>query len=241
MCKDSLCKLVSSPDAATNTAWGCLGNVTWPDAGVGSVSVTMNTQDLITTKPIAGVVARLCRKLDTKCEQPILDGMQSDASGNLLLQVPLGFDGFAELTATGALSGLYFFYPPVTEALDIPLVPILPMSELSTFVTIVGGDVVPGRGHLVLGTYDCLHAPAGGVTFESLEADSKSLPFYMVKGVPSSKATATDSSGWGGFLNLLPGTATLSGKLSDGQTLGIESTLIRADTITYTALLPLPG
>jgi hypothetical protein len=63
----------------------------------------------------------------------------------------------------------------------------------------------------------------------------------MVKGVPSSKATATDSSGWGGFLNLLPGTATLSGKLSDGQTLGIESTLIRADTITYTALLPLPG
>jgi hypothetical protein len=201
----------------------------------------MNLTDLITYQPVAGVNARLCRKLDTQCEQPILAGLQSDALGKLVLQTPMGFDGFVELTSPGALSGLYFFYPPVTQPLEIPLVPILPMTELSTFAQLVGADLLQGRGHLVVGTYDCTHTSAAGVSFSSAEADSQSLPFYMVKGVPSSKATATDSSGWGGFLNLLPGTATLSGKLSSGQSLGVESTLIRADTITYTALLPLPS
>jgi hypothetical protein len=93
----------------------------------------------------------------------------------------------------------------------------------------------------VIGTYDCLHTPADGISFTSAEADSKALPFYLIKGVPSSKATATDTSGYGGIINLLPGTATLTGKLSSGESLGIESMLMRADTITYTTLLPLPG
>jgi hypothetical protein len=205
------------------------------------VDVTINLKDLITYQPVAGVAARLCRKLDTKCEQPILDGRQSDALGKLVLQTPLGFDGFAELTSPGALTGLYFFYPPVTEPREVPLVPILPMSELSTFAQLVGAEILQGRGHLVIGTYDCTHAPAASISFSSAEADSQSLPFYLIKGVPSSKANATDSSGYGGIINLLPGAATLSGNLSSGQTLGIESMLIRADTITYTTLLPLPG
>jgi hypothetical protein len=67
------------------------------------------------------------------------------------------------------------------------------------------------------------------------------MPFYTVKGVPSSKMTATDSSGSGGMVNILPGTATLTGRLSNGTSLGVESVLMRADEITYTSLVPSPG
>ena len=243
VCLGSVCRSASpapaSPDAPT--AWGCLGTIAWPDASVGYVDVTINLKDLITYNPVGGVGARLCRKLDTKCEQPILDGVQSDASGKLAFQAPLGFDGYAELTPPGAIPGLYFFYPPLTETRDVPFIPILPLSELSTFAGLVGGQIMPGRGQLVIGVYDCLKVPGDGVTFSSAEADTASMPFYLIKGAPSSKATATDSSGYGGIINLLPGTATLTGKLGSGESLGIESVLMRADEITYTTLLPLPG
>jgi hypothetical protein len=243
VCSGSVCRSASPAPTPTDTptAWGCLGQSVWPDAGVGTVNVTIGLRDLITYQPVAGVGARLCRKLDTKCEQPILDGVQSDASGTLAFQAPLGFDGYVELNPDGAIPGLYFFYPPLTEPRDVPFIPILPLSELSTFAQLVGGEITPGRGQLVVGAYNCLQIPAEGVTLSSAEADAASMPFYLIKGVPSSKATATDSSGYGGIINLLPGTATLTGKIGNGESLGIESVLMRADEITYTTLLPLPG
>jgi len=237
-CVNSVCQVTSLPQ---NTEWGCLGKVSWPDAGSGYVNATLDLKDMITNQPVAGVTARLCRKLDTKCDQPVLDGLESDSLGKLVIHAPMGFDGYAELQPADAIPGIYFFYPPLIESREIPFVPILPLSELSTFAQLVSGEVLQGRGHLVLGTYNCLHNSTEGVSLSSAEADSKSLPFYMIKGVPSSKATATDGSGYGGILNLIPGTATLTGKLSSGESLGTESVLIRADQITYSTLLPLPG
>jgi hypothetical protein len=248
---DSTCRAVDSsprdsgiPDLSTpdvSTPWGCLGRVSWPDAGTASVSATLDLKDLITGQPVAGVKGRLCRKLDTKCSQPILEGVESDSSGKLTFDAPAGFDGYAELKPNGALPGIYFFYPPLLESREIPFVPILPLSELSTFAQLVGGELLSGRGHLVLGTYDCLHNSTEGVSLSSAEADSRSVPFYMIKGVPSSKATATDGSGYGGIINLLPGAATITGKLGSGDSLGIESVLMRADEVTYSTLLPLPS
>ena len=159
----------------------------------------------------------------------------------MVVQVAAGFDGYVELAAADAMPGIYFFYPPLTEDRDIPLVPILSVNALSMFAGLVGGQVLPDHGLVLLGAYNCLQAPGDGVRLSSPDADAATFSFYMIKGIPSSTATATDSQGYGGLINLRPGSVTLTGTLTTGETIGTESVLTRASVITYTALVPSPG
>jgi hypothetical protein len=232
VCVESTCRAV--------TPWSCLGSVVWPPVGTGYINATLNLKNIVTYAPIVGVNARVCRKLDVSCEQPIFDGLQSDELGKLLVQAPSGFDGYVELKGSNAIPGSYFFYPPLTETREVPFVPILPLSDFTGFAQLVGSQILPERGHLVLGAYDCSHKFTEGVSIFSPEADASSSTFYLIKGIPNSKAEATDSSGYGGILNLRPGSVTLSGRLITGEIIGTESLLIRGGEITYTSLLPLP-
>jgi len=232
--------LESTCHASTSSEWSCLGSVVWPSASSGSVTATLNLKDLVTQQPIVGVSARVCRKLDTTCAQPIGSDVQSDAAGKVVLQVVAGFDGYVELKMAGAMPGIYFFYPPLNESREVPFVPILSLSALSTFAGLVGGQVSPDRGHVLLGAYNCLHNPSEGVRFSSPDSDALTFPFYMIKGIPSATAAATDSQGYGGILNLRPGSVTLAGGLLTGETIGTEGVLTRAGELTYTTMLPAP-
>jgi hypothetical protein len=221
--------------------WSCLGHVVWPTPGPGTVTATLNATDLITGKPVPGVAARVCLKLDTTCAEPLLDGLVSDADGRLVMVVPQGFDGYVELSAAGAMRGSYFFYPPLTADRDIPAVPLLQASALTTFATLAGANLMPERGHLMVGARSCLGQTAEGVGFSSLEGDASTVAFYMIKGIPSTKQSATDTSGWGGLLNLPPGSVTLTGSLAaTGQALGTLAVFARAGELTYTTLVPAP-
>ena len=221
--------------------WSCLGHVVWPTPGPGTVTATLTTTDLITSRPVPGVPARVCRKLDTACADPVLTDLVSDAAGRLVIVVPQGFDGYVELSATGAMRGSYFFYPPLTSDREIPAVPILQATELATFASLAGANLMAERGHLMVGARSCVGLPVEGVSFSSLEGDASTAPFYMILGIPSSKQPATDTSGWGGLLNLPPGSVTLTGRLAaTGQSVGTLSVFARAGELTYTALVPAP-
>src|SRR3954462_10138756 len=91
MCVDAVCR----PDPT----WSCIGSVTWPTPATTMATVTLNVQDLIAEKPISNVTARLCRKLDITCEKPIQQNLRADGAGVLTLELPTGFDGYAELVS----------------------------------------------------------------------------------------------------------------------------------------------
>ena len=220
--------------------WSCLAHVVWPTATAGTVTATLTTTDLITGLPVPGVPARVCRKLDTTCAEPVLTDLVSDAAGQLGITVPQGFDGYVELSAAGAMRGSYFFNPPLTSDRLIPAVPILQATELTTFASLAGANLMAERGQLMVGAHSCLGQPAEGVRFSSVEGDASTVPFYMIKTIPSTKQLETDSSGWAGLLNLLPGSVTLTGHLATGQTIGTLSVFARAGEVTYTALVPAP-
>jgi hypothetical protein len=208
---------------------------------LGTVTATLNTTDLITGQPFPGVAARVCHKLDTSCAEPLLADLVSDDAGRLVMVVPQGFDGYVELSAPAAMRGSYYFYPPLTSDREIPNVPILQASSLSTFATLAGANLMAERGHLLVGARSCLGLTVEGVGFSSLEGDASTVPFYMIKGIPSSKQSSTDTSGWGGLLNLPPGSVTLTGRLAaTGQNVGTLSVFARAGELTYTALVPAP-
>lgn len=220
--------------------WSCLGHVVWPTSGSGTVTATLTTTDLITSQPVPGVPARVCRKLDTTCAEPVLTDLVSDDAGQLSITVPQGFDGYVELSAAGAMRGSYFFNPPLTSDRQIPAVPILQATELTTFASLAGANLMAERGQLMVGAHSCLGQPTEGVRFSSVEGDDATVAFYMIKTIPSTKQSETDGSGWGGLLNLLPGSVTLTGQLATGQTIGTLSVFARAGEVTYTAMVPAP-
>jgi hypothetical protein len=160
--------------------------------------------------------------------------------GRIIITVAQGFDGYLELTAAGAMRGSYYFYPPLTSDREIPAVPILQASELATFAGYAGATLMPERGQLMVGARSCLGQPAEGVSFSSAEGDASTAAFYLVNSVPSTKLLATDDSGWGGLLNLPPGSVTLTGEVATGGSLGPLGLFTHAGEVTYTSLVPAP-
>jgi hypothetical protein len=234
VCIDSVCTQPSP--------WGCLGSVVWPRPGSGSVTVTLDLVDLISSAPVPDVSARVCRKLDPDCTQPITTDLLSDSAGKLTIPVPDGFDGYVELAPAEAVPGMYFFYPPLTANRDELEVPLLTLASLNYLAQLAGTRLLDDHSQVFLGADNCLGQPASGVRLSSEDSDDSTAPFYLIQKIPSTTATETDSEGRGGILNIRPGSTTITGKVaSTGQTVGTLSVFTRQGQVTYTTLVPTPG
>ena len=232
ICVDSVCE--------ENPTWACLDKVTWPTPEPRPATVVIRLRELVQEVPALGVSGRLCRKLDFECAQPIISGMRADATGTLTVQVETGFDGYVELTAPDRIPGIYFFYPPVRGDREIPNVPMIKAAELQQFAALAGRPVLAGRGHVMLGAYDCLERPADGVVISTGDGDADTTPFYLIKKIPSLTAMSTDSSGRGGIINLPAGSRAVQGGTPAGRRIASVGIFVRPGTITYTTLLPAP-
>jgi hypothetical protein len=234
---DSICMAsVCQPDPT----WSCLGAVSWPEQPPHKVTVSLTVRDLVTETATADVAARLCRKLDLSCTEPVASDLRSDQDGSIVTEVDAGFDGYVELTAAGYMTGLYFFYPPVQADRRLNLLPLIRPEVLGQFALVSGRQIVPERGHVLLAAYDCLGRTTAGVRLQSDQADSETTGFYVVRKFPSTTAVETDSSGQAGYINVPPGTVSLSGELAGGRPIARLSLLVRPGQITFTSLVPSP-
>jgi len=234
-CVDTVC-VPPAPDPT----WGCLGQVVWPPARPGKVNVTAQFRDAVTGAPLMGVVVNVCRKQDFQCLMPIASGLQPADTGDLTFQVDSGFDGFLEMNLAGALPGLFFFYPPVTEDRVLVGVPLLSKYILDTIGSLSGKPYLPEKGVALLAAMDCRNQFAEGVHIWSTDADQDTAAFYVIQKIPNSSATYTDTSGQGGLINLRPGSVAIQGTLQDGRTIGTVTVVVRAGGVTYTSMVPAP-
>jgi hypothetical protein len=233
LCVDSVC--------ASDPAWSCVGGVSWPPPTALHVTVKIQFRDIITNAPLTSVTVNVCRKFDYDCTQPIASGLHPPASGDLALQLDAGFDGFLEMNMTGALPGLFFFYPPVNEDRVIAGLPLLTAGILSQVLALSGKTYIPEKGAVLVGAMDCRNLPAEGVHFSADAADADTAAFYVIKKIPSTTAMVTDASGEGGLVNLKPGSVALTGTLQDGRSLGTVTLVVRPMGITYTSIVPSPN
>jgi hypothetical protein len=219
--------------------WGCLGEVPTPASGVGPFRVTLNVQDLVSQKPLAGVSARLCRKLDVNCEAPESATVISGDDGVVVFEVPGRFTGYVYFTRDDLSPGLYFFNPPVTADTNIAAVQLVSPIIASLLTSQAGTTQSSDRGLALLSTANCAGRPGEGVQFQSEDKDASSVIFYSANSLPVATATATDADGYGGIINLPPGTAVITGILAaDGREVSSISLLMKAGAITYTRLAP---
>jgi hypothetical protein len=233
VCREKVCR--------PNPVWACVGSVTWPRPSTSQMAtVTLPITDLVNEMPVPGVPARVCRKLDVDCSDPLNIDLKSDDKGRLAVPLPAGFDGYVEIKAPGYMTALYFFYPPVVADREINFLPLLRPEVFNAFVIMSGKPLIPERGHVMLGAYDCQGTPAEGLRFGSTDGDDSTAPFYLVKRFPSVTVTATDGAGRGGIINLPARSVTVTGHNASDRTVSKVSLLLRPGALTYTTMVPTP-
>jgi len=244
--------------------WGCLGNVTVPEASTANVSVTVPLVNLSTQMPLASsdVVARVCAKIDVNCTSP-LQTTQPDAQGALQLTLTAGFDGFVVITPNlppsdagadasaadagdGALPDVYvpsfvFFNPPIEKDTIYSTIVMVKTSALEEIAEVEGTTIDPTLGAVFMETVDCNAQPAAGVSVTIDSTTASTQGFYFKQGLPVLNAPSTDVSGYAGFVNVPLGTRTVTGKLeSTQQEIGTATVFTRASFISYTVMAPSP-
>jgi hypothetical protein len=178
--------------------WGCIGRASEKSDSPGPFRVTLQTVDIVSQTPLAGVTAEACRKIDVNCEQPV-DMAVSDDNGALALNVArerdgLGFQGYVRFTRDGILPGIYVFTQPVESDLKVEPVRMASPAIAGALAAQIGTTIDPDRGLLLMYLVDCQDKPAEGVIF-STDADGAAAKFYSVNGLPAATATATDTDG----------------------------------------------
>lgn len=222
--------------------WSCSAA---PVNATHAYKLTMHLQGAVSMQPLPGVVARLCRKLDVNCENPVGPAFTADENGNLKMSIEASFDGYVQLTDPKIAPALYFLTAPATGDLDLPIVPLASPFEANGIVLSASAGTspwLPDRGIVLLNAFDCQSATAANITYSvGGTHDPASFIFYLVNNLPTSNATFTDSTGYGGLVNVPVGVSTITATLApSGVQVSKLSVLVRAGYITYSKVTPNP-
>lgn len=227
-CVESLC--VADP------RWACIDRA-GPAPSSGPFRVGMQVTDLVSHAPITGLRADLCRKVDVACADPVTN-VTSDADGKLAFdRVDAAFSGYVTLSAESIVPTLYFFNPPVASDLEIPALSLSTPQSRAALLGQLGADTA--RGDLLFNAVDCQGKPASGVSFTLSPSSSSAIPFYLSSGLPTRNASATDASGYGGFVNVSPGTVTIRAVDAKSQRpIQTFTVVVRDGAATWSKVVP---
>jgi hypothetical protein len=216
--------------AVTVTAFDALQNVT-----------TSPVSDLIpvTYSAVSGASIAACPILQPTCPSPVANATANDA-GVATMSLPDSFSGFFKLSASGYLPSAT--YPgnllagAATESIPTAMLAIAELNELSAVLGVpVYSDVDSGVGSAFFLAYDCFDHHAAGVTF-TLASDAggpNTVQWYSINTVPSTNATATDSLGAGGVVNVPVGSLRVTATIAaTGQVLGTVNPIVTAGSTT---------
>jgi len=223
VCRNEVCEV--------DPKWACLSDPPATSSAAGPFRVKMTTIDLIKRMPVSGVRVDLCRKVDVSCAEPVSTA-QTDASGSVTLMVEAAFSGYAWLQAEAFVPTLYFFNPPIDRDQDVPPLSLSTPASRGALLGQLGADVA--RGDVLVTAQDCQGQPAAGVSFAVTPPDPEAISYYLVNGLPTSGVTATDATGYGGFMNLSTNATTVTATLGSSKTvIGTLGLVVRGGSATW--------
>jgi hypothetical protein len=221
------------------------------DAGANTTAKLTFTIGFATKPADLGVFTVLaCDRLDVDCTSPVAGPAMedpSDPTAQIELDVPIGFQGFLQVTNPSTVPSMEFLARPIQEDtagwnLTIATEPTVTGLGLATQTKIdrtLGTFIVIAR--------DCNRAPLAGVQ-TSLEVTQGSDPdagpdttvgFYLVNTFPTKSQMVTTSEGASGYVNVPLGSASLSGVIVDsGVALSPTSAVSRSGWISYVEVQP---
>jgi hypothetical protein len=230
VCLERVCQ------AKVDPKWGCLGHVEPPKSG-SMVTVKIRLIDLVSSNPAKDVTIKLCSKYDPSCNSP-LGAPEVDADGFVSATVASDFQGYFDVQSADYLPALAFLDTTVTAS--NPEVQLVPPGAAGGLAAGAGVTLDSMAGLVLSRTVDCQAKATSGVSV-SIFPSEKETGFYVIASGISPGATVTDSSGNAGFVNVAPGTPTLTATRGQGGAeIGKVTTLVRAGAVTYQIVPPTP-
>jgi hypothetical protein len=217
-------------------AWSCADHATLVAKSSAKIPVDFTLFDAVSQKPVVGAEAALCGKLDIECSSP-MSTVRADADGAVHFEVAPLFDGYVQLTGDGYDHTLVFL-PRAVSAISLGAFPLTSGIATAGLQAQLGKPLIPGTGRILARIADCEMADTAGVSLSGENMGDDAAGFYSVSGLPSFTATATDDSGFAGFLNVAPGSITLTAQLEGGRKVSRVSVLIRPDYVTIRRIQP---
>lgn len=255
-CVDRVC--VGATDGGSDVAvdappadpvWGCLGNVVLPTPTKTKVKITVPFVELVQKTPVTDIKVRVCARLDVSCNNPVAPLQSPGPDGRVTFDVDANFDGFAEVVpqtndagAPNYVPSLVFFNPAPVDDHVYPVILLLTPFALGSVAAAAGSSVDPKLGAIFYAALNCKGEPGEGVSVTPDRTETTTQGFYLIKGVPSLSASATDGSGFGGIVNTPLSFIKVSAQLfATKKPIGSTAVLSRASTITYVYLVPAPN
>jgi hypothetical protein len=102
----------------------------------------------------------------------------------------------------------------------------------------LGKPLIPGTGRVLTTITGCDMQTAADVTLTGENMGDDAARFFAVGGFPTFTATATDSSGFAGFVNVAPGSITLNATLESGRRVGRVALFVRPDYVSVRRIQP---
>jgi hypothetical protein len=234
----------SDAEVVDETLWSCLDDPPPMFTAPGPFHVTFKLSDITAAMmPPAGVAAQLCLKLDPDCSQPIGSTVMSDSQGVVEFNVDKAFAGFATFKHSKFTDALYFFNPPVNKdigMMDAIAVQMIPPNIVAALAGQLHVMQDPNRGILLVNVVNCKGTAGVGVSYVADPPLMGATQYYSRGGVPNADATMTDSAGYGGWVNVEPGSVSMSAMaVGTKYKFPVLSLYARAGTITYSKLGPL--
>lgn len=246
-CVERVC-VEAEPEEEQDPIWGCLGEVVEPTPDpTKTVEFEMRLAYAVGGAAVGtSTVVDVCDKLDVTCtntDPGLPKGLNPDANGVVDVAVPEGFDGFVQVTGPNLVDSRIYVGRPLVGPPPVQEVQVLSPMDLELLATLAGDDPDPTRGTAIVLAIDCSGDGAGGVRFETPNADDETLQFYLINQSPTvpPTATATDKDGFGGFFNLPVASAVVRAfRDEDDAFIGESSFQVLAETISYVLVAPTP-
>lgn len=238
-----------SPDAVTDAdlKWGCVGNVSWPDPDISKpVQLRRQILKLISEAPVEGLTLTACTPLDVECLQPVGSGITNE-NGEAEIPVYSGFEGYLQAAPPASypdmIPSIDFAFPPPVE--DDPVGVGEPLhftaqGEAEIMVGILKTEIDPTQGHIFALAVDCLGLPTAGASLKLDTIGPNTIPYYMNGSLPSTTMAETGTEGEAGFLNVPPGSVTITTTVSGVGKVSQLTVLVKPGHITYLPLTPSP-
>jgi hypothetical protein len=232
----------TNPDEVPSST--CVG-----ESAPAALRVSLHAQSVLSAGPIAGAEVLLCRLLDVDCESPEIAPIVTDANGDAALELAPGFNGYAQvrlvdlaLPPEQQLVPSRYYFNPVNRQDQSIRVSMATVGVRNALASSVGVAQRDDRGMMLVEARSCESAAVEGVIFGSDVDDTSITTFYVLEGVPSTSALATDASGYGGLVNVPPGAHTITASFAEtGRLFNSQAVAVVPGVLTQTQLFgPVP-